>query len=602
MAGIAGYVFNDQFMRAASAAMGAAGNTTGEHVVNGAYQFCTETTRSFVNEHFLRAMTTPIYTAGNASIEYISEASSEYITELTSRIASTIVRSAMNEGGATLQEANFSEVAQNISQFIAREAPEFIKKLNMTSISEVFGKEFSEALIKYVQSMDLKSIVSTVIKEVNDAALTAGKELNLNETAKIYGEKLQRFLLDAGMPLSDALSQISANFSQGILMHSVPYLLLGVGLILGTGCSVIYLYRRMSYNIGRPPLAQRIRQNGGFFSWIWKLNPSYLFRSKKEQLPKIKPVFNEPISKRLKVIKSGLANTLKRGGFFQNVLLYGDGGTGKTMVAEQIIEESGMNSIEMSGGDLCQYNARGEGVTEFNRLFNSISAPTIVFTDEFECIARRRDTLGMSQALLEIENRLLNALGSPNRKVCFMASTNRLQDIDPAMLTRFDHILHISPPELPERRKILLQNIEANFNSEEIALYFNDRTLNEIAQYTQGFTGRKLQKLVNEILMRKECSDDHELSEELIVEAVRDIVEQERTVRDISDRGSSISLGDEQVEIMVAETPPAKVPKSSANTVRDISDRGSSISLGDKQTEIMAAETPPAKQLESSAN
>jgi len=483
------------------------------------------------------------------SAEAIRDATAEYVVQIFSQIAASMTQASIDQAGMAIRSVDYINLSQNTARFLAVQGPEFIRTINMTAISEILGSEFSRAVVEFVQTVDVSSIVNQIVLQINAAALNASETLNLTAPAQALSLEVRDALLQME-PVKDAIVQLVGGLSQGIWAQTTPYLLLTVGALLGIGFSILYLYRRTVHNIGRPNLAVKIKRKR--FSLVASLIPTRVFSYFHKPSPQhLEPVFNPAIMRRIQVFSAGVRHLHSRGRAFQNLLLYGPGGTGKTMIAEKIAEESGLSYVMMSGGDLPQYIKRGEHVTELNRLLSSMEgSPTILFIDEFEGIAKRRDARGVSQGHIELLNRLLHVTGTASKTLCLIGATNRPEDIDPAMLTRMDHKIFIGPPEEEQRRLIILQNLEQNFTAQDIEQFFDEEQLTAIVEQTQGFTGRMLQKLVNEIALRKDLSDDGLLTKEIIDQTVRDYVEQEARMREIelaSDRSTPASVDSDRV-------------------------------------------------------
>ena len=263
-----------------------------------------------------------------------------------------------------------------------------------------------------------------------------------------------------------------------------------------------------------------------------------------------KPIFNPELESQIRDITEATYNLQKNGGYFQNVLLYGPGGTGKTMVAKMIARGSNMNYIMMSGGDLAQYIKRGEHVSELNKLFESINqsfTPTILFIDEFESLARDRSKLDKAE-LFELLNAFLSHTGEASKKFMLIAATNRPEDIDDAVLSRMDHKLEIGLPKKEERIKILDQYIARFFNKSERALFFSHETIERMAEETDGLTGRAIFKMLNALQGKKMASSKNCLTPEMIDKTVAHFVSQEKAIGAIRTGETSMQQGTQREE------------------------------------------------------
>ncbi len=190
----------------------------------------------------------------------------------------------------------------------------------------------------------------------------------------------------------------------------------------------------------------------------------------------------------------------------KGVLLEGAPGTGKTLLAKAIAGEANVPFFSISGSDFVEMFV-GVGASRVRDLFAEAkkNAPCIVFIDEIDAVARRRGT-GMGGGHDEREQTLnqmlveMDGFGT-NEGIIVMASTNRVDILDPAILRpgRFDRKITVSPPDVGGREEILNVHAKNKPLSEDV-------DLKQVAQTTAGFTGADLENLLNEsaILAAKE--------------------------------------------------------------------------------------------------
>lgn len=244
------------------------------------------------------------------------------------------------------------------------------------------------------------------------------------------------------------------------------------------------------------------------------------------------PIFNDELQKRIDDLTTSTYNINRNGGYMQNLLLYGPGGTGKTMISKYIAKNSKMNYIMMSGGDLAQYIKRGEHVTELNKLFadaRSSYSPTIIFIDECESLCGDRGKMDKSE-LIELVNSFLNQTGEPSKKIMVILTTNRKDDLDPAVLSRMDHKLYIGLPEQAEREKIIKLYLPKFMTSLERNELFTEEMITDIAKQTEGFTGRTIFKMLNTMSGMRAATSNNKLTINMITETVSAFVKQEANI------------------------------------------------------------------------
>ncbi len=182
----------------------------------------------------------------------------------------------------------------------------------------------------------------------------------------------------------------------------------------------------------------------------------------------------------------------------RGVLLVGPPGTGKTLLAKAVAGESGVPFFSVSASEFVEMFV-GVGASRVRDLFNKAkaAAPSIVYVDEIDAVGRQRFA-GLGGGNDEREqtlNQLLVEMDGfdPKQEVVVLASTNRPDVLDPALLRpgRFDRQVTVGLPDRKGREAIL------KIHSRGLPLH-SDVDLNRVAQATPGFAGADLANLVNE--------------------------------------------------------------------------------------------------------
>jgi len=179
----------------------------------------------------------------------------------------------------------------------------------------------------------------------------------------------------------------------------------------------------------------------------------------------------------------------------KGVLLHGAPGTGKTLLAKAIANETSANFYSISGPEIMSkfYGESEKGVREVFRKARQ-AAPCIVFFDEVDAIAPVRGSgFGDSHVTERVISQLLTELDGLEvlRNVVVIAATNRPDIVDPALLRagRFDRMLYIPPPD----RKSRLQIIKIHAGKVPLA---DDVNTERIADRTDGYTGADIASFV----------------------------------------------------------------------------------------------------------
>ena len=183
----------------------------------------------------------------------------------------------------------------------------------------------------------------------------------------------------------------------------------------------------------------------------------------------------------------------------KGVLLYGPPGTGKTLLAKAVASETNANFIYLSGPEVMS-KFYGESEENIRNVFKEAeeNAPSIIFIDEIDSIAPKRD-----EVQGEVERRVVAQLlalmdGLKSRgKVVVIGATNRPNSIDPALRRpgRFDREIEIGIPDRQGRFEIL------QIHTRGMPLD-KDVDLKKLADMTHGFVGADLAALAREAGMR----------------------------------------------------------------------------------------------------
>ena len=184
--------------------------------------------------------------------------------------------------------------------------------------------------------------------------------------------------------------------------------------------------------------------------------------------------------------------------FPRGVILYGDPGTGKTLLAKALAGEAGANFIATNGSD---FGSMFIGVSsmKIKRLFSRARsmAPCVLFIDEIDAVGGKRMEEGSAVAreMGNTLNQLLVQMDGfdSNSGVIVVAATNRIDTLDPALLRsgRFDRRIQLGKPNLAEREAIL----KIHGRKIKIAGHMD---FHEIAKQTIGFSGADLANLINQ--------------------------------------------------------------------------------------------------------
>ncbi|OYR46267.1 AAA family ATPase [Halorubrum sp. Eb13] len=203
----------------------------------------------------------------------------------------------------------------------------------------------------------------------------------------------------------------------------------------------------------------------------------------------------------------------------KGVLLHGPPGTGKTLIARAVANEVDAEFITVDGPEIMS-KYKGESEERLRDVFERASetAPAIIFFDEIDSIAGKRDDGG------DVENRVVGQLLSlmdgldARGDVIVIGATNRVDTLDPALRRggRFDREIEIGVPGEAGRRQIL------DVHTRRMPLA-DDVELDQIASRTHGFVGADIEGLAQEAAMtalrRARESDERALDDVTVSKA-----------------------------------------------------------------------------------
>ncbi len=212
----------------------------------------------------------------------------------------------------------------------------------------------------------------------------------------------------------------------------------------------------------------------------------------------------------------------------KGVILYGPPGSGKTLIAKAVANETGAHFVSINGPEIMS-KFYGESEARLREVFQEAeqNAPSIIFIDELDAIAPKR-----SEVTGEVERRVVSQLltlmdGLRSRgQVVVMGATNRMEAIDPALRRpgRFDREIRVGVPDRNGRKEILLIHTRRMPLAEDV-------NIDELADITHGFVGADIAALTREAAMNalRRFLPQIDLEKEIIP---AEILEQIKVTRD----------------------------------------------------------------------
>ena len=237
-----------------------------------------------------------------------------------------------------------------------------------------------------------------------------------------------------------------------------------------------------------------------------------------------KPVFDNKTKKEVDIVAKMIEKAVHHQSPLPNLILKGPAGVGKTMLGEDLCRQTGIGFIRIPSGAMEKHIKTGNHITAFRdviKIAEECPAPTyIIMDDGEELIAQRPETQKtntadnlatpwmveqerLSQTIAQRRTALVNAIleesGKSYRKIGFCITTNRPDVIDSAFGTR-SRIIAIEGPNTEERKQIIITHLPTVFKFDNDMLsFFNKGRLEDMANKTEGFTGRNIVKMLEDI-------------------------------------------------------------------------------------------------------
>ncbi len=313
------------------------------------------------------------------------------------------------------------------------------------------------------------------------------------------------------MPLGNSNITVDKEFCD-----FVKHRLKGYPINEGDEISVVILGNQMDFNVQRviPKVISRIEQSTRLTilaEITSDRKPRVTYEEiggMKEQIKRLREIVELPMRHPEVFARLGIEP-------HSGILMYGSPGCGKTLIAKALASESEANFFIINGPEIMN-KYYGETEARLRDIFKEAreSAPSIIFIDEIDAIAPKRE-----EAFGDVEKRVVAQLlalmdGMSDRgQVIVLGATNRSESLDPALRRpgRFDREIEIGVPNVEGRLEILQIHTRGMPLSEDI-------NLQELAGRLHGYTGADIKALCREAAMKalRRCLPEIELEGERI--------------------------------------------------------------------------------------
>lgn len=293
-----------------------------------------------------------------------------------------------------------------------------------------------------------------------------------------------------------------------------------------TGVAASYVQARL----GKPSLVRDTSRTPLFEVMKHPVN-SVKKRLMEKQEPLKGIILSPQLESNLMDVALATKNTKLNKGMYRNLLFHGPPGTGKTLFAKRLAMHSDMDYAVMTGGDVAPMGR--DGVTAVHKLFDWASTSRkglILFVDEADAFLRKRSSETISEDMRSTLNAFLYRTGDQSDKFMLVLASNTPEQLDWAINDRLDEVVEFALPGPEERERLVRLYFDkyvlsaAMEGSRGRRLKIEDMDFSElcseIAQATDGMSGREIAKLGVAWQAGGYASEDGIVTKEMIMDKV----------------------------------------------------------------------------------
>lgn len=428
-------------------------------------------------------------------------------------------------------------------------------------------KRYEDQLVQQqrMNESNLRSQEESVAKQESMRRATIEHEMELrskNETARIEAEMHAKGKVDReNQDLHLEQIRLKAAENRTTVLESIKTAsaVLGTGFqafitdwdkVTATAAGLSMLALGIySAKMGTGVLARYVEARLGKPSLVRDTSRITLFEALKHPVSMTKRLFSNPqdalagvilkpsLEERLRDVAIATRNTKTNKGMYRNIMMHGPPGTGKTLFAKKLAQHSGMDYAIMTGGDVAPMGR--EGVTAMHKVFDWASSSRrglLLFVDEADAFLRKRSSESISEDLRATLNAFLYRTGDQSNKFMLVLASNTPEQFDWAINDRVDEMVAFDLPGLDERERLVrlyfdkyvLEPAAEGKRRLKVAQFDYSKLCSDIAQRTNGLSGREIAKLGVAWQAAAYASEEGVLTEKMVVDRVMDAVKQHK--------------------------------------------------------------------------